>query len=288
MPGASSVSPSSSLDQLVALCAAGGLGDLGADPHRRVQRSHRILEDGCDVAAAARPALLFGCAQHVLATEQDAAAHQRQRLARQQAERREAENALARARLADEPDYLTRGDRQRRAAQCVDVPARGGKGHVQVGGLERVRGCRDAHAATPTPPALPSAPHALVGMPQSPGRTSPRWTSITSSAALPCSSNPNTPLKRQCPRDESPGLLSLRVSAAMCSAGLPSRTRPALFGGGTLGRGSRYETRCARLYDRRYKPAWTACTGTRRRRPSCLAAASGRDGILPSPGSAVG
>jgi len=32
--------------------AARGLGDLLADPHGRVQRCHRVLEDGAEVEAA--------------------------------------------------------------------------------------------------------------------------------------------------------------------------------------------------------------------------------------------
>ncbi len=51
-----------------------GFGDLPADRQHRVQRSHRLLKDHADVAAAHPAHLLFGEAHQVAAIKQHLAA----------------------------------------------------------------------------------------------------------------------------------------------------------------------------------------------------------------------
>jgi hypothetical protein len=150
------------LDQLVVFGIAGGLRDLVGDPHRRIQRSHRILEDGRDVAAAAGPALILGGGEHVLAVEPDSAAEDRRRLTRQKAEGGETENALPGPGLADQADDLAGRDRERGAPQRVDVAPGSRERNVQVLYLERRHRCLDAHAAASIRPPSAARTSSLV------------------------------------------------------------------------------------------------------------------------------
>ena len=112
------------------------LGDLAADAHRRVQRRHRVLEDRAEVAAEAFAPRCVASREHVGAVQAHRAAQHRLRVARQQAEGREAEHALARPRFADEAEDLPRRDLQRRAAHRVHVAGGGTEGHMEILDLE--------------------------------------------------------------------------------------------------------------------------------------------------------
>src|SRR5438034_3273611 len=81
------------------------LGDLRADPRRRIQRRARVLVDHCDPTAADAAQLVLAHAQEVAALEEDSAARDARR-GRQGLEDRVAERGLARPGLAREPERL--------------------------------------------------------------------------------------------------------------------------------------------------------------------------------------
>ena len=87
------------------------LVDLVADPHDRVERGHRLLEDHGHARAAQIAQPRRRGRQHVLALEPDLAGRGRQ-LARQQAHHRLGGHGLAGARFADHADDLARADRE--------------------------------------------------------------------------------------------------------------------------------------------------------------------------------
>jgi hypothetical protein len=78
------------------------LHDLEPDVEHRVERSHRLLEDHCDVAAAHLAHLVFREVEQVAALEQDAAGDHAPGGLRKQAHDGERRNRLAAARLADQ------------------------------------------------------------------------------------------------------------------------------------------------------------------------------------------
>ena len=132
------------------LGAAGGLRDLRADAHRRVERRHRVLEDRRrGQLPRRRAAVVLGGGDHVLAGEPDGAADDRRAAAAAAARGRS-----GRARSCPSPTRRrARGSRRARstrlgAAQRMDVAAGGRERHVQVLDLEDRRASRliDAHA----------------------------------------------------------------------------------------------------------------------------------------------
>ena len=110
------------------------LGDLGADPHDRVERAHRLLEDHRHLRAA--DAVEVGLAQRhqVLAIQQDLAGGDA-RLRRQHAEDGAQRHALAGARLPDDPERIASGDLERHPVHRADQSAPAGDLHVQVADL---------------------------------------------------------------------------------------------------------------------------------------------------------
>ena len=116
------------------------LGDLVADPDRRVQRapsgSGRPSRPWC--ARSWRTSASLMASRSSPATEIRAAAHAA--VARQVAQRRERRRRLAAAGLADEPVGLALGDLQADAAQDAPPVAADAVGDLEVGELEGVRG----------------------------------------------------------------------------------------------------------------------------------------------------
>ena len=86
------------------------LGDLVADPHHRVERGHRLLEDHRDAVAADRAHLVFVEAEKIGAFEHDGAADDLARRVRHQAHDRKRGHALAAAGLADDGQRLAATD----------------------------------------------------------------------------------------------------------------------------------------------------------------------------------
>ena len=123
------------------LVAARGLGDLLADPHGRVQRRHRILEDGAEIEAADLAQCLGIAGHHVGIGDLHRAADPR---LREQPEHGEPEDALARSRFADQAEDLAGCDVEGHAAQCVHVSAVAAERDVQIGDRRHARsvGCR--------------------------------------------------------------------------------------------------------------------------------------------------
>ena len=97
------------------------LDDLPADPHRRVQRGHGVLEHRAEMLAADGPAQPGRSVQHVLSAHGDGAGRDRGRLTRQQAQQRHAEHALAGPGLTDQAEDLPAPDLQADAADRLDV-----------------------------------------------------------------------------------------------------------------------------------------------------------------------
>jgi hypothetical protein len=85
------------------------LGDLVPDPHDRVERGHRLLEDHADVAPAHLAHGGVTQAEEVGAVEADGAARGLHG-PRQQPHHRMRRHGLARARLADDTQGLARLD----------------------------------------------------------------------------------------------------------------------------------------------------------------------------------
>ena len=112
------------------LVAAGRLGDLLADPHGRVQRRHRVLEDGAQVEPSHLAQRLRVAGHHVGARHCHRALHPG---LRQQPEHGEPEDALAGPRFADQAEDLSGRDVEGHAAQRVDVTAVAAERDVQVG-----------------------------------------------------------------------------------------------------------------------------------------------------------
>ena len=107
------------------------LADLPADRQHRVERGHRVLEDHRDLAAADRAQLLVVQREQVAAVEHRRAARDAA-VAREDPEQRERGDALAAARLADDPERLARRDVERDPVDRVDEPALGAEVDVQV------------------------------------------------------------------------------------------------------------------------------------------------------------
>ena len=94
-----------------ALVGGDRLDHLGVDAQHRVERHHGVLEDHRDAPAAQSPQGRFRGADQVLALEADLAADDSAGRV-DQPEQRKAGHRLARARLADQAQHLTLGDRE--------------------------------------------------------------------------------------------------------------------------------------------------------------------------------
>ncbi len=114
------------------------LGDLAADPHHRVERAHRFLEDHRHL----RPAdpVQVGLAQRhqILSVQQDLSGSD-PCLRRQHAEDGSQGHALAGAGLPDQPERVARGDLERHSVHCADHAAAAGDLHMQIANLEHRR-----------------------------------------------------------------------------------------------------------------------------------------------------
>ena len=87
---------------------ARGLADLPTDPHGRVQRRHRILEDRAEHVAAHGAQLVAARGQQIDPADGDAPLGDRVGFLGQQPEQAERENALAGTGFANEPEDLAR------------------------------------------------------------------------------------------------------------------------------------------------------------------------------------
>src|SRR5918993_1373813 len=114
-----------------------GLRYLPEDREERVQRRHRVLEDGGDAAPADPAQLSLALARQILAFEEHTAARDARRL-RQQADDRQARRRLAAAGLPDEPERLALVEREADAVHGLDdaCPTERGEMRLEVGDVE--------------------------------------------------------------------------------------------------------------------------------------------------------
>ena len=94
-------------------------GDLVAEPHDRIERGHRLLEDHRDAVAADAAHLGARLHEQVVAFEQHAARRRGELAGRQQAHDGVRGDGLARAGLADHANDLARRDRERHVLDRV-------------------------------------------------------------------------------------------------------------------------------------------------------------------------
>ncbi|MPL91104.1 hypothetical protein SDC9_37167 [bioreactor metagenome] len=117
------------------------LGDLPADPHRRVQRGERILEDEGDLAAAHLCQCALGHGGKVAhPVEQDLPARDARRRAAEQAQDGPAGGRLAAARLADDAEDLARGDVEADPVDRAHDPRRAAELGPEVADAEKAHG----------------------------------------------------------------------------------------------------------------------------------------------------
>ena len=140
------------------------LRDLVADAQRRVQRGRRVLEDHGDRASAEPPVLLLGKPDQGVAAEPHGAVRDAPRRV-EQAHDRERGDGLARPRLADDCDPLSRGngegdvvDRAHHAvvggeldAQLLDLQQRVSRRAADSGRHRHTRTGRRGSSASRTP-----------------------------------------------------------------------------------------------------------------------------------------
>ena len=108
------------------------LGDLVADPHHRVERGHRLLEDHRDAVAADRAHLGLVEAEQVGAFERHAAADDPARRIRHQPHDRQRGDALAAAGLADDRQRLAAANAERNVVDRPEQPRIGEEHRLQV------------------------------------------------------------------------------------------------------------------------------------------------------------
>ncbi len=111
------------------------LADLPADGEDGVQRGHRLLEDERDLPTAYAPQLRGGRPQQVDALEERLAGDGGR--GRQQAQDRHRADALAAARLADEPEHLPGRQRERDPVDGVRGAAVGVEPHGEIADVEQ-------------------------------------------------------------------------------------------------------------------------------------------------------
>ena len=115
------------------------LHELDADAVERMQRRQRVLEDHRDVVAAQPAQLALGQPQQLAPAEGRAAGDARARRARE-AHERQTRHALARPRLADDPQHAAGLQREGDAVDGLHDPVLGIEVHAQVGDLQQRRG----------------------------------------------------------------------------------------------------------------------------------------------------
>lgn len=113
------------------------LGDLVADGERRVQARHRLLEDHRDLVAADVAQLLRRHVDQVPALVQHPSGRGARVRVRQQPQHREARDALARTRLADQAHDLTGPDVEGHARDDVRPPAIGQEVDMEIVDLQQ-------------------------------------------------------------------------------------------------------------------------------------------------------
>ena len=111
------------------------LGDLEADPERRVQRRERVLEDHADPVASQRPPLVRRQAAEVSPREAERARAERG-FGTEEPEDRERRRALAGAGLADEAQGTALLDVERHVRERRERPPVGPVFHREVADLE--------------------------------------------------------------------------------------------------------------------------------------------------------
>src|SRR5215471_9160104 len=128
------------------------LGDLGPDPHRRVEGANRVLEDHGDVGAQVLPHLGRRQPQQLLSVEPRRTGDDGAR--RQQPHHRAAAHGLARPGLADHRERLSRGHAVREAPHRPDLAVAPAQPDAQVRDLQqtaaRHRRFHRARSASPT------------------------------------------------------------------------------------------------------------------------------------------
>jgi hypothetical protein len=111
----------------VAEVELGDLGELTRNPHERIQRRHRILENHADAASPHAAHLIVRQFQEIPPVEHNFARHDAARRRRDQPENRQVRDGLPRSRLANNSKRLAPGEieadvvnRFRRAAFFVE------------------------------------------------------------------------------------------------------------------------------------------------------------------------
>ena len=112
-----------------------GFGDLVGDPHHRVERGHRLLEDHADARARARSRMARSSRPRRSCGPEADAAGDRAHSARQQAHDGVGGERLARPRFADDAERLARADRERQVLDRMRPvrPRRQGEGEALDG-----------------------------------------------------------------------------------------------------------------------------------------------------------
>src|SRR6202035_1986039 len=108
-----------------------GLDHLRVDAQHRVERHHGILKDHRDLLAANGAQLGIGEAGDILALKADGAFDNLSRRI-DQSEQRETGYGLARAGLADAPQYFAASDLERHAVDSLHDAGAGEEMHLQV------------------------------------------------------------------------------------------------------------------------------------------------------------
>jgi hypothetical protein len=105
---------------------------LLADPHRRIERRHRIQEHGAEMLAPDPSVQVGRAAEHVVAADQHPARHLQPWIGGKKSQQRRAQHALARSRLPDQPENLPRADPQADAAQRMNLPPAAPERHPEL------------------------------------------------------------------------------------------------------------------------------------------------------------
>ena len=121
---------------------AHGFRDLVADGQHRIEARHRLLEDHGDAIAPDVAHLPVAQAQEVSPRKSDAAADDAADARRQEAEDRKGGDALAAARLPDDPERLSRIQRERQAVDGARHAVLVEEVSLEVGYLEERLGHR--------------------------------------------------------------------------------------------------------------------------------------------------
>ena len=121
------------------------LRDLPADRVDGRQGGHRILEDHRDLAAPDRSDLVLRQRHEIAAAIEHLAVHDRVRVT-DQPHHRHHRDGLPRSRFADDPEHLSRRDRERKVVDGLHEAVLGLEGDAQVAHLEQWRSGVRQHA----------------------------------------------------------------------------------------------------------------------------------------------